>query len=148
MCHLVWPTVDINQCSESTAYAWNLHRFQFVFVSIWFFKEENVRIKINKNTNGGAFIIVVCFQEDFPDCIQNIERDNSSTVGAVRGGVYGTARAVCKCGFVSLQEAGDGWSVVAFSPLCPLSLLDSDFKAGSKVQQKMKTVVNLSVCVC
>lgn len=32
---------------------------------------------------------MVCFQEDFPDCIQNIERDNSSTVGGVRGGCTG-----------------------------------------------------------
>lgn len=49
--------------------------------------------KIKKNTNGGTFIIVVCFHEDSPFYIRDVEFDNGSNV---KKKLRGVALAICK----------------------------------------------------
>ena len=81
MCHLVLPRY--NQCishpmlCEPPNYARNPNSMNSVFYLVW---------KTTKNTKGGTFIGVVCFHEDSPSYIRDVELHNGSNVKIIRRG--------------------------------------------------------------
>lgn len=59
---------------EPTKYAWNPPS---LWISFTFGLKKIIKFK--KITNGGTFIIVVCFHEDSPVYIQDVELDDDGS---------------------------------------------------------------------